>query len=55
MGPAEDIPPPAPFFAMYVLYLVESGYHASAEYFVLAGLAVFEREIHGFGQDMDAL
>lgn len=40
---------------MYVLYLDESGYHAEAEYFVLAGLAVFEREIHWFGQDMDAL
>ena len=40
---------------MYVLYLDESGTHGEASYFVLAGLAVFEREIHWFGQDLDAL
>ena len=40
---------------MYVLYLDESGTHAEASYFVLAGLAVFEREIHWFGQDLELL
>ena len=40
---------------MYILYLDESGTHGEASYFVLAGLAVFEREIHWFSQDMDLL
>jgi len=40
---------------MYILYLDESGVHSEARYFVLAGLAVFEREIYWFAQDMDAL
>ena len=40
---------------MYVLYLDESGNHGEASYFVLAGLAVFEREIHWFSQDLDSL
>jgi hypothetical protein len=40
---------------MFVLYLDESGFHTSADYFVLAGLAVFEREIHWYAEDMDAL
>ena len=40
---------------MYVLYLDESGTHGEATHFVLAGLAVFEREIHWFGQDLDDL
>ena len=40
---------------MYILYLDESGTHGEASYFVLAGLAVFEREIHWFSQDLDAL
>ena len=40
---------------MYILYLDESGMHSEARYFVLAGLAVFEREIYWFAQDMDAL
>ncbi|MFQ6026288.1 MAG: DUF3800 domain-containing protein [Dehalococcoidia bacterium] len=40
---------------MYILYLDESGTHGEASYFVLAGLAVFEREIHWFTQDLDAL
>ena len=40
---------------MYILYLDESGTHSEASYFVLAGLAVFEREIHWFSQDLDAL
>ena len=47
--------PGSVFFAMYILYLDESGYHNQAEYFVLAGLAVFEREIHWFAQDLDIL
>lgn len=40
---------------MHILYLDESGAHGEATYFVLAGLAVFEREIHWFAQDVDAL
>ena len=40
---------------MYVLYLDESGTHGEASYFVLAGLAVAERDIHFFTQDLDAL
>ena len=40
---------------MYILYLDESGTHAEASYFVLAGLAVFEREIHWFSQDLNDL
>lgn len=40
---------------MYVLYLDESGTHGEASYFVLGGLAVFEREIHWFSQDLDHL
>lgn len=40
---------------MHVLYLDESGVHAEASYFVLAGLAVFEREIYWYAQDLDAL
>jgi hypothetical protein len=39
---------------LYVLYLDESGASGSeASYFVLAGLAAFEREIHFFSQDLD--
>ena len=40
---------------MYILYLDESGTHAEASHFVLAGLAVFEREIHWYSQDLDSL
>ncbi len=40
---------------MYILYLDESGTHGEASYFVLGGLAVFEREIHWFSQDLDRL
>lgn len=40
---------------MYILYLDESGTHGEASYFVLAGLAVFEREIYWFRQDLDRL
>ena len=40
---------------MYILYLDESGTHQEASYFVLAGLAVFEREIYWFSQDLDSL
>ena len=40
---------------MYILYLDESGMHSEARYFVLAGLAVFEREIYWFAQDVDSL
>jgi hypothetical protein len=40
---------------MYILYLDESGAHAEAKYFVLAGLAAFEREIHWFAEDLEAI
>jgi hypothetical protein len=40
---------------MYILYLDESGTNTDARSFVLAGIAVFEREIHWFAQDVDAL
>ena len=41
---------------MYILYLDESGVSgAEASYFVLAGLAAFEREIHWFSQDLDQI
>lgn len=33
----------------------ESGVHSDAKTFVLSGLAVFEREIHWFTQDLDAI
>ena len=53
--PAGGNPLPLTAVDMYILYLDESGAHAEASYFVLAGLAVFEREIHWFSQDLDAL
>jgi hypothetical protein len=40
---------------VYLLYLDESGTHAEASHFVLAGLAVFERETYWYAQDLDAL
>ena len=41
---------------MYILYLDESGTQGGeASYFVLAGLAVFEREIHWYARDLDDL
>lgn len=41
---------------MYILHLDESGVSGTeASYFVLAGLAAFEREIHFFSQDLDQL
>lgn len=40
---------------MYILYLDESGTDSDSSYFVLAGLAVFEREIYWYAQDVDAL
>lgn len=38
---------------MYILYLDEAGVHREAKYFVLAGVAVFEREIYWYAQDLD--
>lgn len=40
---------------MYILYLDESGAHGEASHFVLAGVAVFEREIYWYSQDLDAV
>ncbi len=38
---------------LYILYLDESGTSAEASYFILAGLAVFERDIYFLGQELD--
>jgi hypothetical protein len=38
---------------MYILYLDESGISPDSSYFVLAGLAVFEREIYWYAKDVD--
>lgn len=40
---------------MYILYLDESGTHTEARYFVVAGLAVFERETYFLAQSLDQL
>ena len=53
--PTAFTPLPQQVALLYVLYLDESGTHGEASHFVLAGLAVFEREIHWFGQDLDLL
>lgn len=45
---------PAPF-AMHIMYLDESGTHSQARYFVVAGLAVFERETYFLAQSLDQL
>jgi hypothetical protein len=38
---------------MHILYLDEAGLHSDATYFVLAGVAVFERETYFYAQDLD--
>ena len=40
---------------MFILYLDESGMHAEANTFVLGGLAVFEREVYWFTEDVEAI
>ncbi len=40
---------------MYLLYLDESGIQSDARHFVLAGLAVFERELFWYAQDVDTI
>ncbi|MFH0847163.1 MAG: DUF3800 domain-containing protein [Chloroflexota bacterium] len=40
---------------VYILYLDESGTTPESSYFVVAGLAVFEREIYWFSQELDNL
>jgi hypothetical protein len=40
---------------VHILYLDESGLHAEANVFVLGGLAVFEREVYWFTQDLEAI
>ncbi len=40
---------------MYILYLDESGTHAKSKHFVLAGLAVFERETYFLAKALDDL
>ena len=44
---------PAPKFAMFILYLDESGTDAESRHFALAGIAVFERETYFLSQQMD--
>jgi hypothetical protein len=48
---------PVAFFLMYVLYLDESGNESdpSDRHFVLAGIAVFERQIHFLSEAVDEL
>ena len=46
---------PAPSSTMHIVYADEAGTHAEAAYFVLAGLAVFERETFFLSQDLDAI
>jgi hypothetical protein len=40
---------------LFILYLDESGVHAEAHTFVLGGLAVFEREVYWFTEDLEAI
>jgi len=40
---------------MYIAYLDESGTHSEARYFVVAGLAVFERDTYFLAQGLDQL
>lgn len=40
---------------MYIAYIDESGTHEEARYFVVAGLAVFERETYFLAQSLDQL
>ena len=40
---------------MHIIYLDESGTHKEARYFVVAGLAVFERETYFLAQSLDQL
>jgi hypothetical protein len=40
---------------LWILYLDESGLHAEANHFVLGGLAVFEREVYWFTEDVEAI
>ena len=40
---------------MYILYADEAGTHGEATYFVLAGLAVFERETYFLSRDLDEI
>ena len=40
---------------MHIAYLDESGTHSEARYFVLAGLAVFERETYHLAQSLDRI
>jgi len=39
---------------VYILYLDESGQHGG-DYFILAGLAVFERQTHWLATELDKL
>ena len=53
-GPV-DILSSRPLFIMYIIYLDESGTHAEARHFVLAGLAVFERQTYFLAQELERL
>lgn len=41
--------------SMHIVYLDESGTHSEARYFVLAGLAVFERETYYLAKSLDQI
>ena len=40
---------------MYILYLAESGTHDESGHFVVAGIAVFERQTYFLAQGMERL
>ena len=50
-----SLSPPTALSDLYILYLDESGTTREASCFVLAGLAIFEREIFWYSQDLDNL
>ena len=54
VGPLDRLIQSAPF-AVHIIYLDESGTQREARHFVLAGLAVFERETYFLAQQMEEL
>lgn len=49
------VPSRPPFRVMHIVYLDESGTHTEARYFVVAGLAVFERNTFFLARDLNDL
>jgi hypothetical protein len=56
-GPLEDSSARLPFFCMYLLYLDDSGSagNQNESHLVLAGLAIFERQVHWLATELEAL